>query len=129
MDGTGSLEERLDTALRHAEQLAEALRSADVIGMAKGILIAREGCSPNEAFTTLVKASQRENRKVREIAAGIVLRNVGREAFHAAAGEARERSRRLCKESEALMQDSADELARLNSIWREPGPTRREPHD
>lgn len=56
------------------DQLRAALRSRDVIGMAKGILIASEGVGPDEAFEILTRASQRENRKLREVAADLVTR-------------------------------------------------------
>jgi len=48
--------------------LEEALESRGVIEQAKGILIAREGYSGDEAFEILRRASQRANRKVRELA-------------------------------------------------------------
>lgn len=49
-------------------QLQEALESRAVIDQAKGILMAREGISADEAFRTLRKASQRGNMKVRDLA-------------------------------------------------------------
>lgn len=57
----------LSTAL-HDEQMEEALRSRDVIGQAKGILMAREGVGPEEAFDMLRRASQRVNIKLRDVA-------------------------------------------------------------
>jgi len=54
------------------EQLREALTSRQVIGEAKGILIEREGCSRDDAFDMLRRASQRQNRKIRDIAEDIV---------------------------------------------------------
>ena len=57
----------LSTAL-HDEQMEEALQSRDVIGQAKGILMAREGIGPEEAFDMLRRASQRVNVKLRDIA-------------------------------------------------------------
>ena len=53
-------------------QLEEAIQSRDVIGTAKGILMAREGCSQDEAFDMLRVASQHLNRKLRDIAAEVV---------------------------------------------------------
>ena len=53
-------------------QLQEALRSRATIEQAKGILIAQHGCSPDEAFTRLTRRSQRENRKLRDVAADLV---------------------------------------------------------
>ena len=43
----------------------------DLIGQAKGIIMASLGCSPDHAFELLVKQSQAENRKLIDIAAGI----------------------------------------------------------
>lgn len=53
-------------------RLRARLESQPVIDQAKGILIARSGCSPDEAFEVLRRASQRTNTKVRDIAARIV---------------------------------------------------------
>lgn len=55
-----------------AEHLQRALESRGTIEQAKGILIAREGCGPDEAFDMLVRASQRENRKLRAVAEDLV---------------------------------------------------------
>ena len=52
--------------------LKKRLESLAVIEQAKGMLMAREGCDPDEAFGMLRRASQRENEKVRAIAARIV---------------------------------------------------------
>lgn len=49
-----------------------AIASRDMIGMAKGVIMARQGCSPDEAFDVLRRASQRANQKLAHIAAGIV---------------------------------------------------------
>jgi transcriptional regulator with GAF, ATPase, and Fis domain len=57
----------LATAIRE-EQMDEALESRDIIGQAKGILMAREGVDANQAFDMLRRASQRLNRKLRDIA-------------------------------------------------------------
>lgn len=57
-----------------AEQLRSAMASRATIEQAKGILIAQSGLSPEEAFALLVRASQRENRKLRDLAADIVAR-------------------------------------------------------
>ena len=56
------------------ENLTQAMLSRAVIEQAKGILMGAGGLDADEAFTTLVDASQRENRKVRDIAAQIVTR-------------------------------------------------------
>lgn len=54
------------------EHLREALESRDVIGQAKGILMARRGCSPEAAFEALRKVSQHRNVKLRDIADQVV---------------------------------------------------------
>lgn len=56
------------SAARREEQFHEALASRDVIGQAKGLLMAREGMTADEAFETLRKGSQRLNIKLREVA-------------------------------------------------------------
>ncbi|MET0729517.1 MAG: GAF and ANTAR domain-containing protein [Acidimicrobiales bacterium] len=54
-------------------QLRDALASRDLIGQAKGILMARESCTAEEAFDILRRASQRTNRKLRDIASDLVM--------------------------------------------------------
>jgi hypothetical protein len=53
-------------------RLEGRLESMPVIEQAKGILIAKSGCSPEEAFDSLRRASQRTNVKVRVLAAQMV---------------------------------------------------------
>lgn len=53
---------------RGQEQMAEGIRHRDVIGQAKGILMAREGVDEEKAFEMLMQASQRTNVKLRAIA-------------------------------------------------------------
>lgn len=53
-------------------QLNEAIGSRDVIGQAKGIIMATEAVGPDEAFDRLRRRSQHENRKLRDVAADIV---------------------------------------------------------
>lgn len=55
-------------AARREEQFHEALASRDLIGQAKGILMARQGISSEQAFDALRRASQRLNIKLREVA-------------------------------------------------------------
>jgi GAF domain-containing protein len=59
-------------ARRLGEQLTEALGTRDLIGTAKGILMEREAIDENAAFALLRAASQRSNRKLREIAHALV---------------------------------------------------------
>ena len=54
------------------ERLVEAMQSRAVIEQAKGILIAQSKVDADAAFEILVRASQRENRKLRDIAAELV---------------------------------------------------------
>ncbi|HEX2383900.1 MAG TPA: ANTAR domain-containing protein, partial [Acidimicrobiales bacterium] len=50
------------------QNLQTALENRDVIGQAKGILMARHGFSADEAFDELRRASQRRNVKLRDVA-------------------------------------------------------------
>jgi GAF domain-containing protein len=52
--------------------LAEAMKHRAVIEQAKGMLMSAQSCGEEEAFQLLVRASQRENRKLREIAQRMV---------------------------------------------------------
>ena len=72
----------LSTAINHAyhhqqarglvDQLGHALDHRDTIGQAKGLLMARHHCGPDEAFEHLRKASQQANVKLHEVAARLV---------------------------------------------------------
>lgn len=55
-----------------AHNLQLAMESRAVIEQAKGVLIAQRRVTPEEAFEILREASQRYNRKLRDIAVGIV---------------------------------------------------------
>ncbi|MGW8062028.1 ANTAR domain-containing protein [Streptomyces ziwulingensis] len=59
------------------EQLTEAMRTRDLIGQATGILMERKDIDAAGAFDSLVKASQRENVKLRDLARRIVDANRG----------------------------------------------------
>jgi GAF domain-containing protein len=50
------------------QNLQAALENRDVIGQAKGVLMARHGLSAEQAFDELRRASQRRNVKLRDIA-------------------------------------------------------------
>ncbi|MFC4857193.1 ANTAR domain-containing protein [Actinophytocola glycyrrhizae] len=69
----------LDTR-RHMDELLHALTSRAVIDQAKGILRVAHGISADEAFAMLVDRSQRENRKLRELAVEFVDRAARPEA-------------------------------------------------
>lgn len=64
-----------ESASQLAVQLQSAMESRATIEQAKGIIMATSRCSPEEAFEVLVRASQRENRKLRDIAGDLVARN------------------------------------------------------
>jgi GAF domain-containing protein len=55
-----------------ADQMSAAMQSRAVIEQAKGILMARQNINAEDAFAVLAKTSQTSNRKLREIAEGIV---------------------------------------------------------
>jgi two-component system, response regulator / RNA-binding antiterminator len=55
----------------HIANMDATIATRDLIGQAKGIIMASLGCSPDHAFELLVKQSQAENRKLVDIAAGI----------------------------------------------------------
>ena len=59
-----------------AEQLQQAMQSRAIIEQAKGIIMGQQRCTAVEAFNLLTKASQSENRKLREIATDVVTRTV-----------------------------------------------------
>lgn len=50
------------------QQLSTALRSRDIIGQAKGILMERYGLTPDTAFALLARMSQDSNIKLRDVA-------------------------------------------------------------
>lgn len=56
------------SAARREESLEQKAASRDVIGRAKGILMARSGVTDDEAFAMLKAASQRTNVKLRDVA-------------------------------------------------------------
>jgi GAF domain-containing protein len=65
----------LQRATELARHLSIALERRDVIGQAKGILMAQSGMSSEEAFNVLRRASQRSNRKLHELAEEMVQRH------------------------------------------------------
>lgn len=73
--------ELYDGARTLAAHLQRALESRGVIEQAKGVLIARQHCTDEQAFDILRRASQRLNRKLRDVAADLVA--------HVQTGEAR----------------------------------------
>jgi len=70
--GDDGLHEELTRIKQENAQLHEALRSRTVLGQATGLLMATLHLSPEEAFAALSKLSADRNRKVRDVAAGVV---------------------------------------------------------
>jgi GAF domain-containing protein len=66
------------SAVSLSEQLKDAIKTREVIGEAKGILMASEGVSEDEAFEMLKRVSQNQNVKLREIAQKVVDEAVNR---------------------------------------------------
>lgn len=65
-------EQRGVLSREHIGQLRDALLSRAVIDQAKGIIMALRHVDADEAFAALVSQSQRENRKLREVAQDFV---------------------------------------------------------
>jgi GAF domain-containing protein len=63
-------------ASRAGADLRAALVARDVIGQAKGVLMLREGIGPDEAFDILRRASERLNRRLRDVARDVTAREV-----------------------------------------------------
>jgi GAF domain-containing protein len=57
-----------------ADQLQQAMETRPVIEQAKGILMAQSNVGPDEAFELLKRASQRENRKLHDVARDLTSR-------------------------------------------------------
>ena len=53
-------------------QLAEAIKTREIIGQAQGIIMGSMRCDAATAFQHLVRQSQHSNRKLRDVAEGIV---------------------------------------------------------
>jgi ANTAR domain len=64
----------VDSSVPHSvyARLEARLDTLPVIEQAKGIVMAREGCGPEEAFNLLRRASRRANLKVHVLAAFLV---------------------------------------------------------
>src|SRR5215213_3571045 len=66
------LEQGIAATVTELSKAREAIETRDMIGMAKGIIIASLGCTPDEAFGVLAKQSSVEHRKLVEIADEVV---------------------------------------------------------
>lgn len=69
-----------------SDRLGEMMRSRGIIEQAKGMLMAAQHCDEEEAFQVLVRASQRENVKVRDIAQRMIGHAVHGEQAHKESG-------------------------------------------
>ncbi|MDQ1700061.1 MAG: hypothetical protein QOG34_1924 [Frankiaceae bacterium] len=61
-----------ETAATLAAQMRHAMESRATIEQAKGVLICKHQCDPEEAFRVLVKMSQTSHLKLRDVAARLV---------------------------------------------------------
>jgi len=68
----------LADARRLSAQLTEALNNRDVIGQAKGVLIAQGAVDDQAGFAMLVAASQRSNIKLTEVASRVIASAISR---------------------------------------------------
>ncbi len=68
----GGQDDRLNQLLAENAQLREAMAGRAVIEQAKGVLMARESLSADEAFERLAGISRRERRRVRDVAAAVL---------------------------------------------------------
>jgi two-component system, response regulator PdtaR len=64
--------DELQTLREEAESLAEALATRKVVERAKGLLMAREGLSEEEAFARLRRASQVSGRPMKVVAEALI---------------------------------------------------------
>jgi two-component system, response regulator PdtaR len=62
----------LSAAERRASMLADQLEARKLVERAKGVIMKRLGLSEDDAYRRLQKASQDENRKLREIAESVL---------------------------------------------------------
>jgi two-component system, response regulator PdtaR len=62
----------LQTLREEAESLAEALQTRKIVERAKGVLMAREGLTEEEAFARLRRASQVSGRPMRVVAEALI---------------------------------------------------------
>jgi hypothetical protein len=104
------------------EGLQEAMRQRAVIEQAKGVLVAREGCSAEEAFGTLVRSSQHRNVKVARVAAEVVATVGPLPAASAPAAPAVPCSPSRCAVPDPAGSSAAPASAEDERAWREAYP-------
>jgi GAF domain-containing protein len=61
-----------ENATRLTDELKAAVRSRDVIGMAKGVLMVSRGIDEAAAFTILAQTAERSDQALREVAQGML---------------------------------------------------------
>ena len=62
------------SAVEEARHMHETLKTRAVVEQARGILMGSHRCSADDAFLLLTRASQQQNRKLRDIAVELVER-------------------------------------------------------
>ena len=65
-------------SILRAGQLEQAVATRDVIGMAKGMVMARHRIDDKAAFAVLVRYSRDTNTKLRDVASAVVVAAAGR---------------------------------------------------
>jgi len=68
------LQRRDELYAHETDMIREALETRDIIGQAKGVVMAALSCSADEAFHLLRQQSQHENRKLVEVAVEVAKR-------------------------------------------------------
>ena len=81
-DAKADLRDRKLVTNSATARLQARLETMPVIEQAKGIIVAQEGCTAEQAFDLLRKASQRSNVLLRELATRIVARNTRLSQIH-----------------------------------------------
>jgi hypothetical protein len=103
--------------LRHSAyaRMQAKLASLPVIEQAKGIIMAQCGWPEDQAFDALRRASQRENVKLREVAARVVATAVSSTPAPMQSGQARATARSPGKPSSAVVLGSSKERRRASA--------------
>lgn len=68
------MQRRDDLHAHETDMIRSALETRDLIGQAKGVIMAALACTPDEAFLLIRQQSQHENRKLVEVAAEVARR-------------------------------------------------------
>ncbi|WP_035858744.1 ANTAR domain-containing protein, partial [Kitasatospora cheerisanensis] len=82
-ENRSAMEATVDRLRTELEGLRSAMRTRAVIEQAKGLLVGRLGCTPEQAFEELSRRSQQENRKLTRVAADLVATAAPRPAARA----------------------------------------------